>query len=315
MFMRNAGGESSPLGTVLLAILACLLWSTAFAGIKIGLRYTTPLSFAGIRFMLAGLMLAPFWWRRVDWRSACRQGWGTILTVAFFQTFLLYGLFYLGISVVSGALAAIIIGASPLTTALLAHYCMDREPMTVGKLASLGLGLAGVVLISVSRHPWASPAGLKEFGGILLLLFSTLSSAFGNILVAKDRHRLDPILLNSVQIFVGGLLLFGVSVPVEGLTWRLLPPAYYGALAWLSALSAIAFSLWFVVLKRPGVSVSQLNLWKFLIPVCGAFFSWLLLPAESPHWPEVAGMAAIALAIACFHLAASKTCLSPSLIR
>ena len=90
-----------------------------------------------------------------------------------------------------------------------------------------------------------------------------------------------------------------------------MPPAYYAALAWLAALSAIAFSLWFVVLKQPGATVSQLNLWKFLIPVCGALFSWLLLPGERPCWPEVAGMAAIALAIVCFHRADSARRSSP----
>lgn len=36
--------------TTFLAILACLLWSTAFVGIKIGLEYTTPMQFAGTRF-------------------------------------------------------------------------------------------------------------------------------------------------------------------------------------------------------------------------------------------------------------------------
>jgi len=43
-----------------LAILACLLWSTAFVGIKIGLQHTTPLQFAGLRFFLSGILLLPF---------------------------------------------------------------------------------------------------------------------------------------------------------------------------------------------------------------------------------------------------------------
>ncbi|HOG57194.1 MAG TPA: EamA family transporter, partial [Bacteroidales bacterium] len=46
--------------TIFWAIVACLLWSTAYAGIKLGLQYDTPLHFAGLRFMIAGLMLLPF---------------------------------------------------------------------------------------------------------------------------------------------------------------------------------------------------------------------------------------------------------------
>ena len=73
-----------------LAILACLLWSTAFAAIKIGLRYSDPIGFAGARFMLAGLLLVPFWWcNNPDWLRAVKENLRLILVVSFFQTFLI----------------------------------------------------------------------------------------------------------------------------------------------------------------------------------------------------------------------------------
>jgi len=288
-------------GSTLLAILACLLWSTAFVGIKIGLRYATPLSFAGIRFMVSGLILVPFWWRRAPWGRGLAGQWFFVWQVAFFQTFLLYGLFYLGIARVPGALAAIVVGASPLITALVAHFRLSDEPLTRCKALSFTIGVAGVAVVSLGRTPWVSPTGLAECVGILLLLLASVSSAVGNIMVAKEKRNLDPILLTSAQIFLGGLLLFLVSLPLEGLPAVSPPAAYYGALFWLAALSAAAFSLWFVLLKRPGASVSQLNLWKFLIPVSGAGLSWLLLPEESPHLSALVGMAAIAFAIVFFH--------------
>ena len=291
----------SPLTSTLLAIIACLLWSTAFVGIKIGLRYSAPFSFAGQRFMLAGLLLMPFWLRRSA-IPVIRQNLPLILKLSFYQTFLLYGLFYLGITMVSGSLAAIVIGTAPLVTAVLAHYFMDDEPMTVPKLVSLALGVAGVALISISRQPWASPEGMRAFGGIVLLLLSTIASGFGNVLVARDKVHIDPVMLNSLQIFIGGFFLFCVSLPLEGVPGFSLPLAYYGALIWLAVLSAVAFSLWFVLLKDPVVSVSRLNLWKFIIPVCGAFLSWTLLPGESPQLVSVLGMIMIAVAIVAYSL-------------
>jgi len=295
-------GRRSPFVSTRLAILSCLLWSTAFVGIKIGLRYSPPFSFAGQRFMLAGLLLVPFWWRQASF-AVVRENLPLILKVSFFQTFLLYGLFYLGITMVSGALAAIIIGTAPLITAVLAHFCMENEAMTGPKLLSLLLGVAGVALISLSREPWASPEGLRAVGGIVLLLLSTIASGFGNVLVARDKVRIDPVLLNSLQIFLGGFVLFLVSLPLEGLPRFPLPLPYYGALFWLALLSAAAFSLWFVLLKDPAVSVSRLNLWKFIIPVGGAFLSWTLLPDESPSPAPVFGMIMIAVAIVAYSLA------------
>ncbi len=294
--------NNSRLATTGLAILACLLWSTAFVGVKIGLRYSDPFSFAGIRFMLAGLMLVPFWWRKRSSLKVIGENGKVILLVSFFQTFFMYALFYLGMTMVSGALAAIIIGASPLTAAIVAHLFMANDTMTRPKTVSLCLGMAGVVILSVSRLPWVSPTGLAEFTGIVLLFICTVSSAFANVLVAREKTDLDPVFLNSIQIFLGGFLLFIVSVFQHGLPGIDFPGEYYASLLWLSFLSAVSFSLWFVLLQRPGVTVSRLNLWKFIIPVFGAVFSWVFLPDESPSIIPVIGMLCIAVSIIIFNV-------------
>jgi drug/metabolite transporter (DMT)-like permease len=288
----------------LLAILACLLWSTAFVGVKVGLRYSDPFSFAGIRFMLAGIMLLPFWWQKDSQLTyrAVRKNIRVILLVCFFQTFFMYGLFYLAMTMVSGAVAAILIGASPLTAALTAHFMVKGDTMTIPKAVSLCLGMGGVILLTLSRQPWASPTGLTEFIGILLLFICTVSSALGNVLVAKEKSDLDPIFLNSLQIFLGGFLLYLVSVFQQGISFQLFPVEYYASLLWLSFVSAVSFTLWFVLLQYPGVKVSQLNLWKFIIPVFGAVISWTLLPEESPGVFPIIGMACIALSIILFNI-------------
>ncbi len=289
--------------TTLLAVSACLLWSTAFVGVKVGLRYSGPFSFAGLRFMLAGLLLIPFWWNRRPGIAEIRAHWRVIVLVGFFQTFFMYGLFYLAMTMVSGAIAAILIGISPLTAAVVAHYSMTDDSMSLPKSVSLLLGMAGVVILSVSRLPWASPTGFSEFVGIMLLFLCTISSALGNVLVAREQSDMNPVFLNSLQIFLGGFFLFLVSLPMEGVPGILLPVEYYLSLVWLSCVSAAAFTLWFVLLQRPGVKVSQLNLWKFIIPVFGAVFSWLLLPDESPQLSSIVGMVAIAVSIILFNLA------------
>lgn len=288
--------------TLLLAVAACLLWSTAFVGVKVGLKYAGPFAFAGQRFMLAGLLLLPFWWsRRPNFRAVCGQA-GMILSIALFQTFILYGLFYLGMTLIPGALAAMVIGASPLVTAVLAHYCMTGDRLSPFKGGSLMLGLSGVAVLSLSRQPWVSATGLAEVVGIGVLLLANVAGALGNILVARHKAELDPVFLNSAQLFIGGLGLLLLSLLLEVQPSQPLPWSYYAALGWLAFLSAAAFSIWFVLLRRPGVRVSELNLWKFLIPVCGALFSWLLLPEEGPSlWP-VLGMLCIAAAIVSFNL-------------
>jgi drug/metabolite transporter (DMT)-like permease len=297
--------------TALLAVTACLLWSTAFVGVKIGLQFCGPLAFAGLRFMLSGILLVPFWWRRPPAFHAVRDHAGLILLVACFQTFTLYGLFYFGMTLVPGALAAMVIGASPLVSAVLAHYFMTGDRMTALKAASIVLGLTGVAILSISRLPWASPAGLTELAGIGILLLSNFSGALGNIIVARHRSDLSPVFLNSAQIFLGGLTLWVVSLPLEGPMAFQMPWAFWASLLWLAFLSAAAFSIWFILLRRPSVRVSELNLWKFLIPVCGAVLSWMLLPNEAPSFWTLSGMACIAAAIVLFNGPALRALASP----
>ncbi len=295
-------GNRSNLSTAGLAIFACLLWSTAFVGVKVGLRHSDPFSFAGIRFMLAGLLLVPFWWQKGVTITLIRKEIKIIFLVAFYQTLLLYGLFYLAMTMVSGAVAAILIGASPLTAAVVAHFMVPGDTMSRPKFICLCLGMTGVVLLSVSRLPWISPTGWQEFIGIFLLLISTISSAYGNVLVADKKSELDPVALNSLQIFLGGLLLYCISIPTYGVQLRLYPLEYYGVLIYLSLLSALSFSLWFILLRRPGVRISQLNVWKFIIPVFGALISWALLPEESPTVIPVVGMILIGISIVLFNI-------------
>jgi drug/metabolite transporter (DMT)-like permease len=288
------------------AIIACLLWSTAFVGVKIGLSYSDPFSFAGIRFMLAGLLLIPFWWqRRPSWKRV-RENGRVIFLVSFFQTFLVYGLFYMGMTMVSGAIAAILIGASPLTAALVAHFMGKNDTMTGRRSLALVLGMAGVVLLSVSTRPWVSPGGMSEFVGIVLLFFCTVASGLGNVLVAGERSDMDPVFFNSLQIFFGGCCLLFVAWCMGHPIFRSYPMPYYLSLIWLSLLSAAAFSIWFILLRRPGIKVSSLNIWKFLIPVFGAGLSWIFLPGEDPNLSSLVGMVLIAGSILLYYLWESR---------
>jgi drug/metabolite transporter (DMT)-like permease len=79
------------------------------------------------------------------------------------------------------------------------------------------------------------------------------------------------------------------------------PLVYWLDLIWLSFISAFAFSLWFKLLQRPGVKVSELNLWKFIIPVVGAVLSWLLVPGEYPEWLTITGMIIITGSLILFY--------------
>ena len=140
-----------------------------------------------------------------------------------------------------------------------------------------------------------------------MLFINNLISGYANVIVAKKSVGVSPMVLSSTTLIIGGLMLFIVSLPVEGIKTGPLPLPYFISLAWLSFLSAAAFTIWYKLLQRPGVKVSFLNIWKFLIPVSGAILSWLLIPTEKPDSVAFAGMTLIAVSLILLNYANRKT--------
>lgn len=282
--------------TAFLAIIACFLWSTAFAGVKIGLQYMTPLQFAGIRFFISGLLLIPLYGKLKLYFKYLRDNLRFVLLVAFLQTVLMYSLFYTGLNMVPGALGAMVIGSGPLFAAIVAHFAMSNDKMNIKTTSGILLGIVGIVIINYGRQA-TGIAGATELLGVFILIANNLVSGIYNVVVMKSKRQIPALVLSSASLWIGGLVLFLISIPVEGLHFQKFPVVFYLSLSWLSFLSAAAFAIWFTLLKRPGVKISYLNTWKFIIPVLGAVLSWLLLPNESPDVYAIAGMVVVASAM------------------
>ncbi|MEX0987755.1 MAG: DMT family transporter [Bacteroidales bacterium] len=278
------------------AILACFLWSSAFVGIKIGLPYTTPLQFAGIRFFISGLLVLPLALHyNPAFMTIVRSNLRFILFLGLLQTFLHYALFYTGIDKVPGAIAAIVIGAGPLFVALVAHIFIPGDQMNLKKAMIILLGFSGIILVSIGRG--GGVTGTVQLIGILILIGNNIVSGFSNVLIAMEKKKIPPLILSSTSMIFGGLLLFLFSIPIEGLHISPKPLPYYLSLGWLSILSAVAISVWTILLKKPEVVVSDLNMWKFLIPVSGAVLAWVILPDESPDLLSIIGMTITAITL------------------
>ena len=284
------------LSTTVLAIFACLLWATPFTAIKIGLKYTTPLQFAGIRFFLSGLIILPFIKDLKYKVLESRKRWRFILWVALLQTTFLYGLFYTGISYLPGALGAMLIGAQPLFAAIMAHIMLKNDKMSWQKIMAILLGMTGVCIISLGRADFVLSTTIPLGVGILIL--NNIVGSTGNVIVSRDAKDMPPRVLASFSMIIGGAALMLISIPIENPTWNTIHPnEYYISLGWLAMVSAFAITIWFGLLQRPGVKVSNLNTWKFIIPIFGAFLSWMILPDENPDVISIIGMCVIAFSL------------------
>ena len=229
-----------------------------------------------------------------------KEHWKVVLMVTVLQTLVNYSLFYHGLTLVPGALGAVIVGSQPLVTAIVASLFQSDDKLTRKKIITVIAGLSGVILISAGRQAFHFGAA-SELIGIAMILVANASLSVSNVIVSLKSKGLNPMVLSSSSLFIGGLILYLVSIPAEGVPDGPLPLDYWLVLGWLSFMAAVSFSIWFWLLQRPGVKVSELNLWKFIIPVVGAILSWLIVPDEKPEWITVSGMFIIIASLILFH--------------
>jgi drug/metabolite transporter (DMT)-like permease len=143
---------------------------------------------------------------------------------------------------------------------------MDNDKMNWPKVITIIGGLAGITLVAFGRQTGGDHK--VQLIGVLFLLITNIAGSFNNILVVREKDNIPPLIISSFSMFVGGLGIWLFSIPMEGTPEFIIHPLpYYEALAWLSFVSAAGVSIWTKLLKRPGIVVSELNFWKFLVPV------------------------------------------------
>ena len=280
-----------------MAVIASVMWALVNPVIKQGLSYDfTPMNFAGLRFFLAGVVLLAYTWHRGMW-GEIRRYWRLFTNLILLNMFIGYTAFYFGVDMVSGAIGSIVMGLTPLINVLMAHLLASNDRLNNYKMVSLVVSLVGLLLI-VGMGGDGAPLDWRSILGIVLLLSCIVFQCYSAISVSEDKGKVDPVFMNGVQMFFGGLLIYGIGVGAEGFHpfWEK-PMGFYLSLGVLVLISVFAFSFWFIALKMPDTKVSDMNMCRLINPILGALLSWAMLPDEYPTLSTVTGMLIIVFSL------------------
>src|SRR5258708_27526783 len=112
-------------------LILCLIWGSTWLFIKLGLADLPPITFAGIRFIIAFLILASLVIaRRARWPRT-RAEWTLIAVSGGLQFGLNYGLVFWGEQHISSGLAAVLQSTFPSFGVVIAHFYPAHEPLTI----------------------------------------------------------------------------------------------------------------------------------------------------------------------------------------
>lgn len=289
--------------TPFLAIMTCLLWASTFVPTKVGLEYlSSPLQFAGYTYLIAGVVLMP--WARIGpsyFRQVKDNLW-LMLKVALFSTTILYGAYYLGQNLLDASLASLIVSAQPFFVAVMAHFLVKNDRFTPLKVLSIMMAVVGLIVVSFPNLVNMQAMGVSAIAGILLMLVNCVSAAYGNIIVSQiDFTKVNIRVLNSAELTFGGIFLLILAAATGD--WQPFPTAgmFHIALVIKVFIAVATMVTWFALLARPEVKVSELNMWKFLMPVFGSIESWLLMKNDSPNAFTVTGLFVLTASLLIFY--------------
>ncbi|MBM5810844.1 MAG: EamA family transporter [Gammaproteobacteria bacterium] len=264
-----------------------LVWGSAYVATKVMVTDEPPLSAAGLRFTLAGLLLGAFaWWRSGPPRLS-RVELRHVGIVALFAIVVSNGCNVLAMQHVQSNVAAMLNATPALWIAWFGTF--GRHGTGLSGPARLGLlvGLAGVVLV-------LAPAGAVPTGPLrwqLVILLGCIGWSLGTIYYRHAAAASEPLMFTALQMFAGGLallLLAAVHGEPLALTWT---PRGIAAFLWLMLLSScVAYSAYaFLALHTTPVIVGSFG---FVNPAVAALVGWLLL-GETLAWTQIAGMLVI----------------------
>jgi drug/metabolite transporter (DMT)-like permease len=286
---------SRPTLRLLLAFFAIyVVWGSTYLAIKVAVETVPPLATAGMRHLVAGLIL--FAWARA-WRTRLTAAeWRASLVVGVLFFLVGHGTLHWAERTVPSGVAALLVATEPLWIAILMPVSGGSR-WSVRRGAGLAAGLMGVGLLVSSD---ALVAGSRQLWGSGAILLGALSWALGIRYASTAQLPRDPFVRTATTLLCGAALLLAASL-VTGEVARVDVRQVSGrsllGLGYLIVFgSLVAFSAYTWLLERCSATLVATH--TYVNPVIAVLLGWAF--AGESLTPRVLAATALILAAVVF---------------
>lgn len=265
-----------PTWKVLLAFsIIYFVWGSTFLAIRVGVQEVPPFLLAGMRFLLAGVILYS-WMRLKGTTSPSSREWTSASLLAVLIFVLDYGLLFWAERRVPSGIAAVMMATIPAFMALSEILFLRTQKLTMPLAFALAIGMGGVAVL-VSRSLGLGEVPIDASGALALLIAAT-SWSVASSLTRKMPLPASKPMSSAAQMLSGGVLLTlvsGVLGEFHGFHLQTVSRGAWIALAYLVvAGSIVAFTayVWLLHYESP----TKVGTYAYVNPVVAVALGYFL---------------------------------------
>jgi len=272
---------------ILPGLLFAVLWATGAIAAKFGIRSADALMLASLRFLITGLVFAPYFLLHQKHRFIpYRHEWKSIVIYGLLNTTLTLGSFFAAQKYASAGISMLFTAVTPLLIALLSSVFLKRK-LSRFEIAGMLVAFSGLLLAALS----ALPSATITVTGIILLTVYMTAYALSSMYISVAKVDLHNMVFNVWQVFIGGLILLPFCRIFNAHHIKHFDINLILSLTWLIVmLSFVANLLWLYLIKKDAVSAAS---WLYLVPVLGYLYGYWLLGEAVTQYAVIGGVMVI----------------------
>jgi drug/metabolite transporter (DMT)-like permease len=250
-----------------------LVWGSSFLFSKIAVTHLPPALFSGVRFVIAGLLLAVFarFWAGASWPGSLRD-LRHVLILGFVMVFASNGLNVWAIRYIPTNESALLNSTAAFWIAGLGVFGRRGHPLTRRAVLGLVIGFLGTALMLIPKGDLTSsnlPAQLAALG-------ACLAWSLGTLYYRGMDTQMGSLMITALQMLLGGLMLLAVGIANgDPAHWTTDAPGVI-ALAYLTLFSScLAYTAygWLALNAAP----TLIGTYGYVNPAIAAFLGWQFL--------------------------------------
>jgi drug/metabolite transporter (DMT)-like permease len=273
----------------------CFFWGTTYLAIRVGLETFQPMLFAGLRFIIGGVVLFFImgWQRNV--RMPAGREWFDLGVVGLMLLGVGNGAVVWAEQWVPSGMAALLVATSPFWAALLERFQKDGERVGVRGLLGMAVGFGGLALL-VGPQLFGTELNGKYLAGVIIIQVGCFFWQAGSVYAKQRPTGVSPLMASAVQMLWAGVALTLAGTLSGEWGGMRFSGRSAGALVYLVIFgSIVAYSAYMYAIQK--LPISLVSTYSYVNPLVALGLGWLVL-SEPLGWREAGAALVILLGVA-----------------